>query len=151
MNTPGPLGLNLPAHRRVAEQGQRMDIPQATDMLALIDYAERLEKVARIPISNPSPTPTPGPWHRDPEMPTMILDAPLAQAKEIIAQTSGLANARLIAAAPDLLDIVKDDYQSGAFACLDTELCGQCRYCKRRALIERIDPEWLSKAEGRDA
>jgi hypothetical protein len=52
---------------------------------------------------NPSPVHTPGPWYRDQDMPTMILNHPLVAATEIIAQTSGEANARLICAAPELL------------------------------------------------
>jgi len=56
---------------------------------------------------NRDPHHTPGPWHRAQDMPTMILNHPLVAATEIIAQTSGEANARLICAAPELLEALK--------------------------------------------
>ena len=42
IRAPGPLGLNLPALRRAAERGKRMEIPQAADMLALLDLTQEL-------------------------------------------------------------------------------------------------------------
>lgn len=43
-----------------------------------------------------------GDWQTDPDMPTMIIDGPLPQAHEIIAQVSSEGNARLIKAAPKM-------------------------------------------------
>lgn len=66
---------------------------------------------------------TPGPWYIDPDKPTMVLDGPYASAKEIVAQcgasaklgiamhisiASSQANARLISAAPDLLEACRE-------------------------------------------
>jgi hypothetical protein len=56
---------------------------------------------------DPTSLPTPGPWHIDEDMPTMILDDVYRDAHEVIARVSTVANARLIRSAPELLNLAR--------------------------------------------
>lgn len=46
-------------------------------------------------------------WYIDPDMPTMVMDSPLKEDHEIIAQCSSPERAKLVAAAPDLLEALE--------------------------------------------
>jgi hypothetical protein len=103
---------------------------------------------------------TPGPWtvrseldYDDDGVVIVIESADMTRVAHVLCEseptTVEQADARLIGAAPDLLEQAKDTYLANVFACCHEKLCGRCRYCKLRALIERLDPEWLAKAEGR--
>lgn len=99
---------------------------------------------------NRSPKPTPGPWYRDPDNPTMILNAPLQQATEIIAQTSGEANARLIAAAPDLLDACCKAAGSLVLTINAFKMLGSAPPNDIFTKLSAVNAA-IAKAEGRDA